>query len=69
MKLEIGNRINWVSRAGELDGEIVNIVLNLNAAGEVIPWIDIASAGRSITRLCATDSYLKQMKVQYVSGH
>jgi hypothetical protein len=65
MKLEIGTKITWVSRAGKLDGEIVNIVLSLNAAGKVVPWIDIKSLGRSTTRLCATDSYLKQMKVAY----
>ena len=66
MKLEIGNKITWVSAAGKLDGEIVNIVLSLNAAGKVVPWIDIKPAGRvQITRLCATDDYLKQMKVAY----
>jgi hypothetical protein len=65
MKLEIGTKITWVSAAGKLHGEIVNIVLSPSAAGTVTPWIDIASPGRSSTRLCASDSYLKQMKVAY----
>jgi hypothetical protein len=65
MKLEVGTQITWVSAAGKLTGEIVNIVLSLNAAGKVVPWIDIKSPGRSSTRLCATDSNLKMMKVQY----
>ena len=66
MKLEIGTKITWVSARGKLDGEIVNIVLSLNAAGKVVPWIDIRPTGRvQITRLCATDAYLKQMKVAY----
>jgi hypothetical protein len=65
MKLEIGTKITWVSAAGKLNGEIVNIVLSLNAAGKVVPWIDIKSPCRSSTRLCASDSYLKQMKVAY----
>jgi hypothetical protein len=66
MKLEIGNKIRWVSAAGDLDGEIVNIVLSLNAAGKVVPWIDIRPTGRAqIVRLCGTDDYLKQMKVTY----
>jgi hypothetical protein len=66
MKLEIGNRITWVSRAGKLNGTISNIVLSLNAAGKVVPWIDIKQPGRAqIVRLCATDEYLKQMKVAY----
>ena len=65
MKLEIGTKITWVSAAGKLHGEITNVVLSLNAAGKVVPWIDIKSPGRSSTRLCASDSYLKQMKVAY----
>ena len=65
MKLEIGTKITWVSAAGKLHGEITNITLSPSAAGTVTPWIDIASPGRSSTRLCASDSYLKQMKVAY----
>jgi hypothetical protein len=65
MKLEIGNKITWVSAAGKLHGEITNIVLSLNAANKVVPWIDIKSPGRSSTRLCATDGNLKMMKVAY----
>jgi hypothetical protein len=66
MKLDIGTKIKWVSRAGKLDGEIVNIVLSLNAAGKVVPWIDIRPTNRAqIVRLCGTDEYLKQMKVSY----
>jgi len=65
MKLEIGTKITWVSAAGKLHGTITNIVLGPSAAGTVTPWIDIASPGRSSTRLCGSDSYLKQMKVAY----
>lgn len=65
MKLEIGNKITWVSAAGKLHGEITNMVLSLNAAGKVVPWIDIKSTGRGSTRLCATDGNLKMMKVAY----
>ena len=66
MKLEIGTKITWISRAGKLNGTISNIVLSLNAAGKVVPWIDIKQPGRAqIVRLCATDEYLKQMKVAY----
>ena len=66
MKLEIRNKIKWVSAAGELNGEIVNIVLSLNAAGKVVPWIDIRPTGCvQIVRLCGTDDYLKQMRVDY----
>jgi len=64
MKLKIGTRITWVSAAGKLHGEITNITLSPSASGAVTPWIDIASPGRSSTRLCALDSNLIMMKVQ-----
>ncbi len=65
MKLEIGTKITWVSAAGKLHGEITNITLSPSASGAVTPWIDIASPGRSSTRLCALDGNLKMMKVAY----
>ncbi|CAB4129235.1 hypothetical protein UFOVP112_333 [uncultured Caudovirales phage] len=69
MKLEIGTKIRWVSAAGKLSGEIVNIVLSLNAAGKVVPWIDIRPTARvQLVRLCGTDEYLKQMKVRYLDS-
>lgn len=68
MKLAIGNKIKWVSAAGNLEGEIYNIVLDLNAAGKTIPWIDIRVEDRSGMRMCATDDYLKMMKVEKVEA-
>jgi len=65
MKLEIGNRITWVSAAGRLVGEITNVVLDLNAAGDTVPWIDIRSQSGGRTRLCATNSNLRIMQVQH----
>ena len=65
MKLEIGNKITWVSAAGKLHGTITNITLSPSAAGTVTPWIDVACNGRS-TRLCAIDMNLKQLKVELV---
>lgn len=66
MKLEIGNRITWVSAAGKLNGTIKNIVLAKNAADKVVPWIDIVYGDDRGARLCATDSNLKMMKVQHL---
>jgi hypothetical protein len=65
MKLEIGNKITWVSAAGKLHGTIKNIVLSKNAADKVVPWIDVVYGNDCGARLCATDSNLKQMKVAY----
>ena len=62
MKLEIGTRITWASAAGKLHGEITNIVLAPNAAGDTVAWIDVAHNSRK-TRLCAVDMNLKQLKV------
>jgi hypothetical protein len=64
MKLKIGDRISWESAAGHLTGEITNIVLDLNAANKVIPWMSIKIPDRAGIRMCATDEYLKMMRVQ-----
>lgn len=66
MKLQINNNVTWSSAAGQLSGVITNITLDLNAAGNVVPWMYIATENTTV-RLCATDSYLKMMKVQLVS--
>ena len=65
MKLEIGNKITWVSAAGRLNGTITNIVLAPNAAGDTVAWIDVAHNDRK-TRLCAVDMNLKQLRVELV---
>lgn len=74
MRIKINDTIKYSSAAGNLTARVANIVLDLNAAGKVIPWLDLAIieeyAGilseRTGTRLCATDGYLKQMKVVVV---
>ena len=66
MKLEIGTKITWVSAAGKLHGTIKNIVLSLNAADKIVPWIDVVYGNNCGVRLCATDSNLKMMKVAYL---
>ena len=65
MKLQQQDRITWRSAAGQLTGTIEAIVLADNAAGQTCPWIDVRVDGRANTvRLCANDSYLRQMRVQ-----
>ena len=65
MKLRINDRVTWRCLAGELNGTIVNIVLDLNAAEKVVPWIDIKT-DRTTVRLCATDMNLAQLSVAKV---
>ena len=75
MKLEIGNSIKWVSAADrELrmmgitaqvrEGVVTNIVLDLNAANQTIPWMIVAHNDGRKTKMCATNDYLKMMKVE-----
>ena len=72
MNIKIGDRITWSSAAGQLTGDVTNIVLALNAAGTTSPWMDVKEVrdqnGKRLsgTRLCANDGYLKMMKVQLV---
>jgi hypothetical protein len=63
MKIRINDRVTWHCLAGHLTGTVVDIVLDLNAAQKVVPWIDIKT-DRTTVRLCATDSNLIQMKVK-----
>ena len=67
MNLNINDAISWTSAAGNLSGYITNICLNLNAANQVVAWIDVTTlndAGREyIVRLCATEQNLKAMRV------
>ena len=72
MKIKSGDTIRYQSAAGELTAVVQGIVLDLNGAGKTIPWLVISViekyAGimsmRSAFRLCATNDYLKQMKVE-----
>ena len=67
MKLEIGSKISWECALGELTGTVDNIVLDLNAANQTIPWIVIKTETNfSKIRLAATESNLKMMKVALI---
>ena len=67
MNLNINDNISWSSAAGSLEGVITNITLNLNAANQVVPWIDVKIDeinGHVISvRLCATHNNLTMMRV------
>jgi hypothetical protein len=65
MKLRINDRVTWSCLAGHLTGTVVDIVLDLNAAGKTVPWIDVKT-NRSTVRLCATDMNLAQLSVTKV---
>ncbi len=64
MKIEIGSRIYYESAAGAIVGVVKNIVLDKNAAGETIPWMIIQPKRGSGFKMCASNSYLKMMKVE-----
>jgi len=77
MKLVIGNKIRWVSAAdrelrlagitGQVrEGFITDIVLDLNAAKQTIPWMIVEHNDGRRTKMCASHGYLKMMKVEVV---
>ena len=67
MNLNVNDTVSWSCAAGELEGVITNICLNLNAANQTVPWIDILVgqiAGHDYSvRMCATHQNLKAMRV------
>jgi len=62
MRIQLNDKVTWKCLAGQLSGTVVNILLDLNAAEKVVPWIDIKT-DRTTVRLCATDSNLQMMSV------
>ena len=62
MRIQLNDKVTWKCLAGQLTGTVVNILLDLNAAEKVVPWIDIKTE-RNTVRLCATDSNLQMMSV------
>jgi hypothetical protein len=69
MSIRIGMMVRWSSAAGILTGKVDNIQLDLNGAGEMIPWMtvkNISPIGHSAVRLCASDMGLKQLKVELI---
>ena len=67
MQLNTGDNVKWSSAAGNINGVITNICLNLNAAKQIVPWIDIEvidKKGRAHSvRLCGTNQNLIMMRV------
>ena len=63
MRLRRNDKVTWKCLAGELNGTVVDVILDLNAAGAVVPWIDVKTE-RTTVRLCATDMNLKMMTVE-----
>ena len=67
MKLNIGNRITWACVAGQLVGDIVNIVLSENGNNETVAWLDVKVADLYNTvRICAVEMNLKMLGVELV---
>lgn len=61
MMIVRGDTIQWSSAAGILKGVVDSIVLDLNAANQIVPWMVIKEYN---IRMCATDNNLKMMKVK-----
>ena len=65
----IGDRVRYESAAGTIRGEVVKIMRDLNAAGEMIDWIYVeyynekSPSKSSIARLANTALEMMQFKV------
>ena len=69
MKLTTGDRVTWHSAAGHLEGCVQRIDLDLNAAGDTIPWIVVDNVSNLVdgcrhsnVRLAGTNSNFAQLK-------
>jgi hypothetical protein len=69
-QFSVNDTVSWSSAAGNLEGVITNITLSLNAANQIVPWIDIKVGevnGHDVSiRLCATHQNLNAMRVAKV---
>lgn len=65
MKLEIGSKISWLCAAGNLNGTVERIVLDLNAANQTVPWLMVKTE-KNVVRLCGNDSNLKALRVRVI---
>lgn len=69
MKIEVGTKIRWTSRAGVLTGKVKSIKLDMNAANEVCPWFIVEDVENWVgmsqpnVQLNGNNGYLKMMKV------
>lgn len=62
-----GDRVRYESAAGTIRGEVHNIDLAENAAGQLIPWIHIEHCVKNkyvVTRIAGTEENLRMMKFQ-----
>lgn len=72
MKINIGDTLKWVAKAGTLTGNVKSINLDLNAEGDTIPWLLIEGVtdqnGKKLSGclLPGIDGYFKMMKLEVV---
>lgn len=63
--VRLGDRVRYESAAGDIRGTVVNILLDQNAAGNLIPWLHIMIVHNNRERiipLAATEDYLASLK-------
>lgn len=63
--VRLGDRVRYESAAGDIRGTVVNILLDQNAAGNLIPWLHIMTIRNNrecIIPLAGTETNLAMMK-------
>ena len=65
MKLNIGSVVEWTPALGTLTGTVTGIHLDLNGAGNTVPWITIKrdDTGTNVM-LCGIDGNLKSLRLR-----
>jgi hypothetical protein len=62
----VGDKVKWSSAAGILEGVIKEIILQQNGNREYVPFMLIYYGSYSCAMICATDAYIKMMKMELV---
>jgi hypothetical protein len=65
----IGDRVRYESAAGTIRGEVVGVYLSMNAAGTLIPWLQISrivNNKNDVVSIAGTEDNLKMMQFRVI---
>jgi hypothetical protein len=68
--LNVGDKVRYLSAAGEIVGEVSDFFMRMNGRDELIPWVVIRykRLGKEVTAtLAATESYFKIMRFEKIA--
>lgn len=75
--ISVGSKVEWSSAAGVLTGTVKSIRIDLNGAGEMIPWVVVdritnLTENKTLRQdysimLCGTHGYMVMMKMRKIA--